>query len=654
MFVGPVFTREAVTAPRRLPFFVYRALFVAALLGLALTAWQILLGAQQVSGPAALSRFGEAVFRLLTPLQLTVSVLFSALLSAAAVSQEKDKKTLILLLLTDLRNSELVLGRLLASLLTVLVVTLATLPFFLMMALLGGVSHAQIGRAMAIVVVSSLAAGSLGSTVALWREKTFQALAITALVLVTWVVGWEVVGAGAVGETIGPWRADRLAAVMSPWRALAEACEPRLGAASGSEIVPLGEADLRDGATGAVGGFIVAASLAVVALNLFAVLMVRVWNPSREARPQSPQSEPHSNPSESETRPHSGAQGWSADQDTIRPERDARVERAVAAVTSEAVTGAATGRSARVGEARGQQREVHAAPGAARQVWDNPILWRETRTWAYGKKVLVVKLAYVAIFVLCAVATAAATRDDTGGGAIPAAAQPMAPLLVVSLVLINALSVTSITNERDGKSLDLLLTTDLTPKELIFGKLGGVFWNAREMVVLPLALCAYLWWFGALTGWTASLLVVGLLVMDVFAAVLGLHAGMMYFSSRQAIGASIGTLLFLFIGVSTCMRMMLALSDSFESQLAPFLGFIFGGGVGLYAALGWRNPSSALALASFAAPFATFYAIVSFLIGDYSLVAAATVATFGFATAAMLVPALSEFDIATGAGPKES
>ncbi|NIL96723.1 MAG: hypothetical protein GTO62_06180, partial [Planctomycetales bacterium] len=52
----------------------------------------------------------------------------------------------------------------------------------------------------------------------------------------------------------------------------------------------------------------------------------------------------------------------------------------------------------------------------------------------------------------------------------------MAPLMVLSLVMINALGVTSITNERDGRALDLLLVTDLSPREFLFGKLAGVLY----------------------------------------------------------------------------------------------------------------------------------------------------------------------------------
>ena len=34
---------------------------------------------------------------------------------------------------------------------------------------------------------------------------------------------------------------------------------------------------------------------------------------------------------------------------------------------------------------------------ASRNVWDNPVLWREVMTWAYGRKVLFVRLFYSAL-----------------------------------------------------------------------------------------------------------------------------------------------------------------------------------------------------------------------------------------------------------------
>ena len=53
-------------------------------------------------------------------------------------------------------------------------------------------------------------------------------------------------------------------------------------------------------------------------------------------------------------------------------------------------------------------------------------------------------------------------------------------------------------------------------------------------------------------------------------------------------------------------------------------------------------------MASLLCPAATFYAITSFLL-DHTLGPFLVVLfTYGFATAAMLVPAIFEFDVATG------
>ena len=273
-----------------------------------------------------------------------------------------------------------------------------------------------------------------------------------------------------------------------------------------------------------------------------------------------------------------------------------------------------------------------------RRVWDNPILWREVRTWAYGRKMLIVRLAYLVLFA----ASAAGLHWTLAGQRTPGLAElslPLVPLFVLSLVLVNVQAVTSLTTERDARAFDLLLVTDLTPREFIFGKLAGVLYNTKEMVLLPMALCVYLASRGTVSVENLLYLVGGWLVMVGFVAMLGVHCGMNYANSRAAIAVSVGTVFFLFVGVATCMRIMVAFSGSFQFQLQPFLAFMVGGGVGLFVALGWSNASTAIWIAAFACPFATFYALTSFLL-DYTLAVFLVVAaTYGFTTAAMLMPA---------------
>jgi len=61
-----------------------------------------------------------------------------------------------------------------------------------------------------------------------------------------------------------------------------------------------------------------------------------------------------------------------------------------------------------------------------------------------------------------------------------------------------------------------------------------------------------------------------------------------------------------------------------------------------------RNPSPAIGWAAGLTPLLTFVLITSFLLGHYGTVFLLTVLTYGFATWAMLVPAIYVFDVATG------
>jgi ABC-type transport system involved in multi-copper enzyme maturation permease subunit len=274
------------------------------------------------------------------------------------------------------------------------------------------------------------------------------------------------------------------------------------------------------------------------------------------------------------------------------------------------------------------------------------VLWREIRTRAHGRAMLAVRIAWLAIFLVAVagvVVAADAERPDRF-----AVATAVVPMVLASLLAIAALAVTSVTAERDRGTLDLLLVSDLEPKEFVWGKLLGVIAAAREMALLPLAVCVALVPLGMATGEQACYLVAGLAVLTFFAAVLGVYAGLSHAISRQAIGVTLGIVAFLSIGVATAMRIMVAFGGSFELQLAPFLAVIVGGGVGLYAALSARNPSPAVAWTSALLPVLTFVAITGFLQGSSLQVVLVVVAAYGFATLALLIPSIAAFDLLTG------
>ena len=579
MLVSPVFARELVTAPRRTKHYVARGVYVAALLMLMGTAWLVLAGSQTIRNYGDLARFGSMLFQILAPLQLAVAIFFSALFTASSVSQEKDRKTLVLLLMTELSNFELVVGKLFASLLTVIVLILAAFPVFMSLLLVGGVNVSQIIGAFAVTVASAIAAGSLGSTIALWREKTFQALAMTALAIVALFATSEALiylGSGQIfgGVDLAVW-----AKILSPWRSVVLATSPAAaqlsiwGIAFRPELL-----------------FLVGCLFFALVINVVAIYRVRLWNPSR----------------------------------TIRQTQ----------LTGDTAAGSANLKIDATGERENVQQ-------AHRQVGAYPVLWREVHTWAYGKRVLAVRFGYLllAFFALWGAHALIATDNVS---------IVMLPFFLMSMFLVNSQAVTAISTERDMKTLDLLLVTDLTPREFIFGKLIGVFFNTKEMVALPIIACGLLLWWGAIGVEDAIYMSLGLFVINLFVAVLGLHCGLIHENSRISIATSLGTVFFLFVGIATCMRIMVAFSGSFGYQLAPFLAFMLGGGVGLYVSLGARNASAAIFCAAFTCPFLTFYAITSYLQAQTLAPFLVASATYLFTTLTMLIPAISEFDLASG------
>jgi ABC-type transport system involved in multi-copper enzyme maturation permease subunit len=283
---------------------------------------------------------------------------------------------------------------------------------------------------------------------------------------------------------------------------------------------------------------------------------------------------------------------------------------------------------------------------ARRDVWPNPILWREVCTRAHGRAMPLVRLAWLVLFAVAVAGVAAEARSPRPDRLAVAVA--VVPMALASLLAVTALAVTSVTTERDRGTFDLLLVSDLEPAEFVWGKLWGVLLAAREIVLLPLALCAAIVALGIATPEHGIYLAGGLAVLLFFAAVLGLYAGLSHAVSRQAIAVALGTVAFLFVGVATAMRIMVAFGASFELQLAPFLAVIVGGAIGLYAALSARNPSPAVGWASALLPALTFVALTGFLQGSTLQVFLVVCVAYGFATLALLVPAIGAFDLLTG------
>jgi hypothetical protein len=312
--------------------------------------------------------------------------------------------------------------------------------------------------------------------------------------------------------------------------------------------------------------------------------------------------------------------------------------------------------------------KAHAAPGVARRVGPNPILWREVYTRAYGRRPLLVKTAYAIVLTfICYSALAPLVLH--GEKAPYAAAYGLIPVGVLSLLLVAAQAATAITSERDTGALDLLLVTDLTPREFIFGKLGGILYNTKEYLLPPLILTGVYAFYHCLAtppanfvylatkmNLTAFLCVMGgALVLLAFAMVLGIHVALRTPNSRLAVTNTLSTIFFLTVGTLVCIALIL-INGRFEYQWFSFIFFVVAGVGGLWWVLNGSRPSAALTWASWFCPLSVLYTVMNILVAkpgsqesaDPLMPFLVIAGAFGFAIAAMLVPLVSEFDVALG------
>ncbi len=183
--VGPILIFDLVRAARRQRFVVARTFYV---LLIALTlGWLFVMasGRHHWQVPSQqMTRFASNFFYAFLILQFSVMVLLTPAYTAGAIADEKERKTLEFLLATDLSNCEIVLGKMLARLLNLGMLLLAGLPVLSFLQFLGGVDFGTMLAATAAtaVTVFSVAALSILNSVLCRRARHAIVLTYVAVI----------------------------------------------------------------------------------------------------------------------------------------------------------------------------------------------------------------------------------------------------------------------------------------------------------------------------------------------------------------------------------------------------------------------------------------------------------------------------------------
>ncbi|HET9084677.1 MAG TPA: ABC transporter permease [Candidatus Limnocylindrales bacterium] len=154
-------------------------------------------GASATAGPA----IGQAIFAAVL-LLMTLQVVFLAPSSTAgAISLEREKQTLELLVTTPISSFAIVIGKLLSALVYVFLLIAASIPLMAVVFVFGGVGPEDIVRGYIVLIVTALGLGSFGILCSSLVKRTTASTAITIFGVLAITIGtvfllvfWQAMG----------------------------------------------------------------------------------------------------------------------------------------------------------------------------------------------------------------------------------------------------------------------------------------------------------------------------------------------------------------------------------------------------------------------------------------------------------------------------
>jgi len=188
--VGPVLLHDMVRTARRSRFALYRlyAYFVLVLLAFFFAIWYGSMRSGAIPTTRETASFAQGFFYSFLGLQVVAVCVLAPGYLAGVITEEKESRTLEYLLATDLRNREIVLGKLGARLANLMLMLLTGLPIVSLIELMGGVEPLLVMAGFAVAAATALGLGGISVVTSVYARKTRTALVLTYLTMVVYLM----------------------------------------------------------------------------------------------------------------------------------------------------------------------------------------------------------------------------------------------------------------------------------------------------------------------------------------------------------------------------------------------------------------------------------------------------------------------------------
>ena len=209
--LGPVFTYESLLNARRWQVYAGRSMFVLVMLiGMAFV-W--FTKDQNTGLPRGvvlptykqMARLGELFFYALVGIQISLVMLAAPAAAAGSVCMDRARGTLLHVLVTDLSDTEVVLGKLGSRLAPVFGLIVCGVPVACLAALLGGIEFGAIAGSFVVSFSLAVLACTLALAISVWASKTHEVLMAVYMIFGFGLMALPIWGGlASSGKIMGP------------------------------------------------------------------------------------------------------------------------------------------------------------------------------------------------------------------------------------------------------------------------------------------------------------------------------------------------------------------------------------------------------------------------------------------------------------------
>lgn len=382
----------------------------------------------------SLAKSGTWVFAIISYGQVVLVCLISPLFMAGAIGQERAGQTYNILLTTPLSNLQIVLGSLFGRLFFILALLLSGLPLYAVLLIFGGVPAWSVLVSFSVAACTALFVGSVAVTLSAMRAGGRKAVFSFVITVAAYLVGAYLLDRTLLREIGTPDTTTWLTGLHPLLVMEASINSANYGPPAAETLAHL-PGPIRFYLAKPFAAFASICGLLSLAQIIFCAVILR-----------------------------SVGQGewpiirWLKSQFRLPQENG------------------------------GERRRP------AREVWANPIAWREAATRGRGASGLIARMSFTVLGLLLGAALIFlyhidmlpklpnSTRAEVFQGVLFGVL-----VLEVSIILLVALYMSAgcVSREREDGTLDLLLTTPTTPRQYVWGKLRGLVSFLSLMLAVP-------------------------------------------------------------------------------------------------------------------------------------------------------------------------